>query len=119
MRPREDFLSDQQYSRYKLIHSCAIKLKEALEKGYIVFDDRNNLITGKVIIHDTDENNNGSIVSIINDGCIWGVIEYSYGDDNHPFIEDSKEKIIELFRSYKCVHPKYVRSAYSMIGEKV
>ena len=111
MRPRKDFGSDMQYKKYLLAVEYGEKIQELMNKGYTIFDERNQVIEGSIIIPD-DDDDDWCAVGIECGNSTLGLVCFSYGDDNVPWLEISLKEIHKIFRTYKCINPKYMYSIH-------
>ena len=109
MRKREEFASDMQYKKYLLAVEYVLHLKKLQDKGYLIFDEENDLIEGEFVIPEGDS---FCAVATREEGCTQGLVCFSYGDDGIPWIEDTMKEIDTLFKSYKCVNPKDVHRVF-------
>ena len=109
MRPRKDFQSNAQYKRYTIAIDYAKRMKDFMEKGYLVFDpDDGSIVKGKIDIPEDDE---WAAVNLhVNDHVTLTLIEFSYGDDSEkPWMEQTLKDITNTFKSYKIINPKHIQ----------
>lgn len=102
MRPRKDFASDLQYKKYLLAVEYAEKIIDLQNRGYLILEPDGSVLMGKMAVL---EDNDFAAVGLVEGNCTIGIICFSYGDDNIPWIEDTMKDIHSIFRDFKCVRP--------------
>ena len=113
LRPKSDFKDDRHYKRYCVACGMAQTIKDFMDSGYIVFDERLNHVRGVIEIPLNTPWSGILLVDYTDPYPPLSLLDFVYDKNGKICIDVSTDDIIKKFENYNMVKSSNIESVFN------